>query len=101
MIIGLILGDILMAVAFALKFNHLPQQIPLFYSRTWGEDQLADLWMIGLLPVLLHIFVLVNIWISKRYFSESEFMKKLIMICNWFLIITFTGVFLKIILLVS
>lgn len=100
MIIGLIIADILMGLAFGLSFNHLPLQIPLFYSRTWGEDQLADLWLIALLPVLLHIFVFFNNWLAKKYFAHSEFMRKLIHICNWFLIITFTGVFLKIILLV-
>ena len=101
MIIGLIVADILMGLAFALSYNHLPQQIPLFYSRTWGEDQLGDLWMIALLPFLMHFFVLFNNWIANKYFKDVVFMKKLIHACNWFLIITFTGVFLKIILLVT
>lgn len=101
MIIALVIADVLMGLAFGLSFNHLPQQIPLFYSRTWGEDQLADLWMIALLPVLMHLFVLINNWLAKRYFKDSPFILKLITYCNWFLIITFTGVFLKIVLLVT
>jgi len=33
----------LMLAIFFWRFNLLPKQIPLFYSKSWGEGQLAIL----------------------------------------------------------
>lgn len=101
MIYGLIIADILMIAAFAISFNSLPPQIPLFYSRPWGEDQLVDLWFIALLPILLNTLFFINKWVAVKFFTDSPFIVKLIQNFNWFLIVVFSGVFIKIILLVT
>jgi hypothetical protein len=90
-----------MIVAFILKINHLPPQIPLFYSNPWGEDQLGDTWMLFFLPLILNIVFLVNRYFYNRYFSGDFFVKKIFEYVNLFLIVSFTLVFIKIILLVS
>lgn len=101
MIYGLIIADILMIAAFALSFNSLPPQIPLFYSRPWGEDQLVDLWFIALLPLLLNSLFFINRWVADKFFADSPFIVKLLQNFNWFLVVVFTGVFIKIILLTT
>lgn len=90
-----------MIFIFGLKFSKLPPQIPLFYSAPWGKNQLAELWMIGFLPIIVNGFFFINIWIKKRFFAENDFINKAVEYINIFLIICITLIFVKIILLVS
>jgi hypothetical protein len=100
--IQLLLGaDVLMIAAFLLKLNHLPPQIPLFYSRLWGEDQLADTWLIFLVPIFLTLLIFINNNLLKRFFYENELIKKMFYYLNLFLIIGFTLIFIKIVFLIS
>jgi hypothetical protein len=90
-----------MIVSFILRFNSLPPQIPLFYSLAWGEEQLADLGMIFLLPILMDSCLLINHYLGKKYFSSHPFVLKIFYYVNIFLVIVFTAIFLKIIFLIS
>lgn len=101
MFYGLIASNIVMIGVLLLRFNHLPPQIPLFFSKPWGEDQLVDSWMIFLLPLLLNILYFANINLVKRYFQENDLVKKMIQYLNIFLIVAFTLIFIKIITLVT
>lgn len=97
----LIGADILMVAVFAWKFNSFPQQIPLLYSRPWGEPQIVEFWYIALLPILMHSIFFFNIFIAKKYFKTEEIFQKLFMAANIFTIVGFTGIVLKIIFLVT
>lgn len=100
--IQLLLGaDLLMIAAFLLKFNHLPPQIPLFYSRLWGEDQLSDTWLIFLLPIFMTLLIVINNYIFKKYYSDNELIKKMFYYFDLFLIFSFTLIFIKIVFLIS
>lgn len=101
MLIALGIADLIMLGAFLLTMNRLPPQIPLFYSRQWGEFQLADLWFIALLPLLMHIFFFLNILFVRRVFPGEAIANHIIRIANWTLVVLFTGIFLKIIFLVT
>lgn len=101
MIIALVIADILMTAAFIYRFPHLPPQIPLFYSRTWGEDQLADIWLILLIPFFLHFFVIINNYIYKRSFFPDHVFERIVEVLNWFIIISLTAIFLKIVFFIS
>jgi hypothetical protein len=101
MLIGLIVADLVMAAAFGISYFRLPPQIPLFYSRPWGEDQLTDLWLIAILPVLMHVFYFTNSFIADRFLARNRFPYQLMRAFNWFLVITITGIFLRIMLLVT
>jgi len=90
-----------MIVSFVWRYSSLPSQIPLFYSSPWGEDQLGELWMIIFLPILMNGFVLLNDFLTKKYFSDQPIIKKIIEYLNLFLIFVFTAICLKIIFLVS
>jgi len=98
----LIIGsNLIMVLIFLLKLKALPPQIPLFFSRPWGEAQLVDTWTIFFLLFLLNIFYFFNNYFYKKFFSDNLLVKKIIEYFNLFLIVGFTYVFLKIIFLVS
>jgi len=90
-----------MIVTFILKFNFLPPQLPLFYSRSWGEAQLVDTWMIFLIPLLLNLLYIANNFLYKRFFLGHGLIKKIFDYLTIFLIVGFTLIFIKIIFLVS
>ena len=100
--IKLLLGiDALMIVAFILRFLRLPPQIPLYYSQPWGESQLADSWMIFLLPVFLNLLFFINQYIFNKYYADNSLIKNVFYYLNLFLITGFTFIFIKIIFIVS
>ncbi|MEK7177955.1 MAG: hypothetical protein AAB705_03960 [Patescibacteria group bacterium] len=100
--IKLLLGaDILMVVTFLLKFKTMPPQIPLFYSQLWGESQLADSWVIFILPIFMNILYITNQYIFNKFYSENIFIKNIFYYLNLFLITSFTLIFIKIIFVVS
>ena|SRR3989344_859275 len=97
----LIGADILQILLFAWRLPSLPKQIPLFYSRPWGEPQIAEVWYIALLPILMHLLFFLNGLIINRYFKDDEVFTRLFTVVNYCVIITFTGIFVKILLLVT
>ncbi len=97
----LILANLVMVGVFVFKYSSLPPQIPLFYSKTWGEDQLGDYWMIFLLPILLDIFFIINQYCYRKFFAGNLFVKRIFDYLNIFLIVGFTLIFVRIVFLVS
>jgi hypothetical protein len=97
----LIGADVLMAGILAWKYSSAPLQIPLLYSRPWGDPQLVDFWYILLLPILMHVFYFLNIFFSKTVFHSEGLFDQLFRVANIFIIIAFTGIFLKILFLVT
>lgn len=100
--IKLLLGaDILMVITFLLRFPRLPPQIPLYYSKFWGENQLADLLMIFILPVFMNLLYFINNKVFTKFYSTNELIKNIFYYFNIFLIVGFTLIFIKIIFMVS
>lgn len=90
-----------MLAVFLLRFGNLPPQLPLFYSRPWGEEQLADWWMILFLPVVLDVFFFFNRYIQKKFFLDNQLVTKIIYYLNLFLTVSLTLIFIKIIFLIT
>jgi hypothetical protein len=101
MLYALVVCDILMALAFVFKMSHLPPQIPLYYSRPFGEDQLGEVWQIFLLPVLMHLILFFNLSFYNRFFLPDQFIKRILTFVNWFTILAFTLIFIKIIFYIA
>ena len=53
MIFYLIVANFVMFISFFFKLNKLPPEIPLFYSKASGDSQIADWWLIFLIPASL------------------------------------------------
>lgn len=61
------------SLLLAVAWFSLPPQVPLFYSRPWGESQLAQPLFLGL-PLLLGIlFLVINAILAKTW--EDSFLK--------------------------
>ncbi|MGB9883606.1 MAG: hypothetical protein ACPLRN_03795 [Microgenomates group bacterium] len=101
MINFLIVGNLLMIVVFFLRWKTLPPQVPLFYSQPVGESQLADTWLIFLIPILLNLIYFLNNYLYQKFFLNYTITKKIFEYFALFLTISFTLIFIRIILLVS
>lgn len=101
MIQSLLGADALMIIAYFIRSRTMPPQIPLFYSQLWGEGQLADSWLIIILPVFLNLLIFINSYLLKRFYSDNFLIKKIFYYLNLLLIVSFTVIFIKIVLLVS
>lgn len=97
----LIIGNIVIALVFVLKFNNLPPQVPIFYSLPLGEDQLGDVWMIFILPFLMNFIFVFNNLINQRYFKENSLIKEIFFYLNLFIVVSFTFIFVKIIFAIT
>lgn len=90
-----------MLTAFILRFENLPPQMPFFYSRPWGEEQLADWWMIFILPLTANFFGFLNGFIQKKFFIDNQLVVKIIYYLNLFLITSTSLIFVKIIFFIT
>ena len=97
----LILANLIMLGVLLLRFNLLPPQIPFFYSKPPGEDQLADTWIILLLPALMNFLYILNNFIYRKYFKQNDLLKKIFYYLNLFIIISFTLILIKIIFVIT
>ncbi len=97
----LFFSNLVMILTFLFRLSRLPPQLPLFYSKPWGEDQLVDSWLIFILPVLMNSFYFLNNWFYKKFFRENFFVKKIIDYLNLFLVVFTALFFLKIIFIVT
>lgn len=101
MIYLLIAGNLLMGLTFLFNFNRLPPQLPLFYTRPWGEEQLVDSWVIIMIPVFANMAVFLNDYLYKRYFLGNMLVKRISDFLSIFLFLTFTLIFVKVIFLIT
>lgn len=60
------------------KMSTLPPQIPLYYSRPWGEKQLGSPWELWWLPGLNLAVLGVNLLIGGIVFSEDKLLSKML-----------------------
>ncbi|PIP57132.1 hypothetical protein COS54_02685 [Candidatus Shapirobacteria bacterium CG03_land_8_20_14_0_80_39_12] len=59
-------------VALFWKRNLLPEKVPLFYSRPWGEEQLAGREWLFSIPALSLLIFLINWQLGKLLFKKKE-----------------------------
>lgn|SRR3989338_11372211 len=60
-------------------FRRLPLQVPIFYSRPWGEDQLASPWWLFFLPGLGLLLLLVNSLIGGVVFGLDKLLARILL----------------------
>lgn len=92
---------LVMAATFAWRFSTLPPQIPLFYSKPQGDDQVVDFWLIAILPILLIVFFTINMIIYRKLFSGDKTILKIIEGINIAEAIIITLIFMKILFTIT
>lgn len=73
--------SILQAAVLLTFMNQLPAEIPLFYSLTWGAQQLAPVYFLFIFPSLSFILILINLFSSIIFFDleiKDYFLAKLL-----------------------
>lgn len=64
------------ALASAVLWTKLPAQVPIFYSRPWGEEQLGRPIFLFLPLVLGFLFLVFNLLLSK---TSQQFTKQVML----------------------
>lgn len=83
--------------SFAIFYPNLPSQIPLFYSLSWGENQLGDLGQFVILPSIIGLSSLVNLLISWQLHESQIVLKRMLAISSLTIALLLTITALKII----
>lgn len=63
--------NVLVASLLTLFLTFAPPEIPLYYARPWGEDQVANKWDLLIIPLLINVSIIGTYWFTKRAFPES------------------------------
>lgn len=64
------------------KFNDLPPEIPLYYSRPWGAEQLANSSSIFLLPILSITVLIINNLFAVLLLRSNSLLSRLLVITS-------------------
>ena len=62
----------LQGVVIWWKFNELPPEIPLFYTRPWGEEQLTEVHNIFGLPIMSLAVLVINNFIASTMKEKGK-----------------------------
>lgn len=85
-----------LAMVFLLKF--LPSKLPLFYSLTWGEKQLATKEELFIIPASITFITVLNFIFSTQLHAAQSFFKKMLFITSVISSLILTIAFIKILL---
>ena len=88
-------------ILFIFRIDHFPSQIPLFYSKPEGDEQIVDSFMIFILPLTSFIIVIINKLIFIKYFSNNYFIETIIYYVDLLVILLTSFIFLRILFLVT
>ncbi|MDD4135613.1 MAG: hypothetical protein PHN66_00915 [Candidatus Shapirobacteria bacterium] len=83
------------------KFNELPQQVPLYYSLPWGDEQLAYTTSLFLLPIFSIVILLINNLIATFFLKSIPLFSRLLVIFSLIFSLLSTISLTRIILLIS
>lgn len=79
-------------ILIILKRPGLPPQVPLFYSRPWGEEQLASKDHLFLIPITILGILIANLLLAGLLWKKSQFITKILiglaLICSFLIALT-------------
>lgn len=93
----LFLGQIILIIWF---YGQLPPQIPLFFSRPWGQAWLASPSSIFILPLFSLITLLLNYFLALYFHSQKILISQLLVIFGFIISLFSTISVIKIINLI-
>ncbi|OGG13264.1 hypothetical protein A3D77_05365 [Candidatus Gottesmanbacteria bacterium RIFCSPHIGHO2_02_FULL_39_11] len=59
-------------VILVIKYPFIPSQIPLFYSRPRGVDQLGDSRSLLIIPLFSLLILIIHIFLSSKYYRTEK-----------------------------
>lgn len=88
-------------IFLAFFWPHLPPQIPLFYSRPWGEEQLASKTQLIFLPLFSFLIFASSLLASAGFFAKDPFLSQILIGTGSVLVLVLTGALFQIINLIT
>lgn len=64
-------------------WRNLPPQVPLFYSRPWGKEQLASYLNLFLLPGFSVVFFILNNFLFSLFIKEEKIALKALSLASF------------------
>ncbi|MBI2617458.1 hypothetical protein HYW55_04950 [Candidatus Gottesmanbacteria bacterium] len=71
---------LLFFLLFIWKWSSFPSELPLYYTRPRGPEQLGSMWELLLLPILSLSIFLIHFFIASRLFKREKLLSQLLMI---------------------
>ena len=88
-----------MVVFILISGRFLPPKLPLFYSLSWGEKQLAGHQQLLIIPSSIILVTLCNLTASWQLHPQQLIFKKILLFSSVLVSLILTITFLKIILI--
>lgn len=63
-----------------VSWGKLPPELPLFYSRVWGQEMLASPLYLWILPAMTLAVTILNFSLSSFVASDSKFLARVLLI---------------------
>lgn len=63
-----------------VSWGNLPPQLPIFYSRPWGEAMLASPLLLWILPTIAVFLTIVNFSVAIFWFKTNHFLMRVLVI---------------------
>ena len=79
----------------------LPPQVPLLYSRPWGESQLVNKPLIALLPGITTFLSLVNLRLASLLFKNEKFLSQVLVWLNLTVAVLATTALVRILIIIT
>lgn len=71
---------IIQSILIFVSWSKLPPQLPLYYSRPWGEAMLASPMGLWLLPVITLIVLIVNFTSAIFFIKGNKFLSRILIV---------------------
>lgn len=68
----------LATLTLIIYFQRLPIEVPLYYSRPWGETRLSTRYSLWFLPLVSITFTLINLFLGKLTYRSDAFLAKVL-----------------------
>lgn len=89
----------LTSIFVLIFFQFLPPKIPLFYSLSWGEAQLANHQQFFIIPASIILIDLINLSLIWHLHPSQKFFKKMLIMSSLIITLIFLTTFIKIFLI--
>lgn len=93
-----VLSILACASLILVSWGKLPPQIPLFYSRPWGEAMLAPPAYLWILPAVAALSVITN-YATSNFLSQNRFLVRILTVFSLLVSLTILYTEVKIIAL--
>lgn len=65
-------------VILGVSVRKLPPEVPLWFSRPYGEEQLVSMWALALIPLISFLFQALSIRSAGRVLEEDNLMTQIL-----------------------